>query len=305
MIYRYCFMSILDTNSDCHDCIPYPVRRPPYWLYAHPCLHQRQRPSTTCKLTDLNILRSGNQDMTVKALEILYKDRTFYFSPEDDSLPKFTRRLSPGIVHSVVRHIEVDLTRSSAIDRSNVEGFLLTLEGKFKLETLKIPVITDTRHLPGLNKCRPASLQTWLHPCVMDLLYRTLHSGSIESLHWVFNKVSCDNSYLRMHNRPNPTTPHQLSRLVHLLNERASKNVFKSLELIEWWQKALDRKANGTRTNQDKAGRYEMTTFAEWESDGVLMMRPRKEWDSDQATLDALRKIKDIKVSYPSSWGPW
>ncbi|TID21572.1 NAD-dependent protein deacetylase hst1 [Venturia nashicola] len=132
----------------------------------------------------------------------------------------------------------------------------------------------------------------------MDLLYGTLHSGNVGSMHWVFNKISCDNRYLCDPGLRLPSSLHRLSQLVHLLNERVSKTVYKPLQLIELWQKALDRRAVGARRELDEVGQYDMTTFAKWEGNGVLIMRPKQEGDSDQATLSAIRRIEGIRLGY-------
>ncbi|RDI80877.1 NAD-dependent protein deacetylase hst1 [Venturia inaequalis] len=312
IIYNYSFMRIAkvpDHNSDCRGCTPYPLRRPPYWLYADRPLHHHQHPPPECILSDFTILRSEDDDLISEAGLHFCERRTFYFSLEGDSLQRFPEYVSPGLVLSGVRHIEIDLTQSWSFGGHNevrmmVEGFLRILQSKFKLDTLKIPVMADTRiHYPeaGIvqyySSNRPTHIQTILRANCMDLLYSTLHSGSIGSLHWIFNKVACDNTYLHDTGRGYDTPPHQFCHLVHLLNEEASKDALRSTQRIGWWQKSLDRLSNGTRNKLDKAGRYEMTTFAKWDGKGVLIMRPKKAGDSDQETLNALRKLKDIRAS--------
>lgn len=86
----------------------------------------------------------------------------------------------------------------------------------------------------------------------MEDLYHTLHSGSVKSLHWVFDKVACYNNYLHNPSRQDPVSSHQLSHLVHLLNGRVSKISHKSIQHIVWWQRALDREGSGTRKENER-----------------------------------------------------
>jgi hypothetical protein len=75
------------------------------------------------------------------------------------------------------------------------------------IDTLAIPVIVDRRDYEDITQPMPWKyIQTWLYTKRTPLrdFYEYLHSGSVGTLRWAWNKVAFSNS--RPHDTASPTS---------------------------------------------------------------------------------------------------
>lgn len=274
--------SYFEGDIGCRACYNH---GPVYFPYQCPCRVCSYIPS------GLEFL-SVNRQMFSEAASILYGENTFYFSSCcDNQLLGFAQALPPAS-HIALRHIELDVSCLFARSFTQLKVFIKTLQTRFRLDTLTLPVSIDRGewrrypryHLLDVRGCLDVAYYTF------EALDEYLHSGRIRALRWVWRKVAFDND------SPADNIPVSETHmaLVSLLNYRAAEYmIFEGIECLQWLQETLDRP--GKHFNHRG---FVLKTSAKWENGSVLRMWSKEAGDSDQRTLDAVRRIQDIKVNY-------
>jgi hypothetical protein len=260
----------------------------------------------------------ANRQMSSEALFILYGENVFQFSScSSNRVEDFANALRPASL-AAIRHIEINIIcafeENMGPEADEASHFLTTLSNKFTLDTLTIAVIQYFR----TPKAKPRKmvpylgLRTWLIPDqqVFPLLCGYLHSGQVRALRWVWEKVGCANLVLETDGvQQTPTS------LVHLLNERVSKYTSNKIsgahDLLNKFQAAVEERAGGggggggaitdkdTASDHNDTENFDITIFARWENECVLRMQVKRLSDSDSDTIQALRKIEQMKVGNP------
>lgn len=244
----------------------------------------------SCVPSGLGFL-SVNRQMSSEAASVLYGENVFHFSSCCvNQLNGFAKALRPAS-HTALRHIEINATCLFATSLGFEEAFIKTIQTHFRLDTLTLPVLVDGRDREYFELFPILAIRRWVSSCtLLRDLDAYLNSGRVEALRWTWLKVGYDNRGLAATHLPE----HQL-RLISLLNYGQARGFLnKSLEYLQQLQEALDRREKG----DEQHGKLKVKVSAEWENASVLQMWPKKIGDSDQKTLDAMRKIQDVKVRY-------
>lgn len=191
--------------------------------YSDACLRSSQILSIATSLL------FANRQISAEALIVLYGENEFNFDAcSPHIVEQFARRPRPASLEAV-RRVKIDIlcskTHNFNTGSADVAHFLGILQKEFELDAITIPVLVDARPPPPIDSLYyrlREPINSWLTSFNNNIihLHNYLRSGRVKTLRWTWERVAFTNQ------RSSGWNSRLGTRLVHLLNQTASEDIY-------------------------------------------------------------------------------